>query len=67
MPGPNVSVSRDLINDYIYRIIGCIDITIHTPEDLKKAREMLLEMSRYITQAPIESASQKSLPSISRR
>lgn len=67
MPGPNVSVNRNLLNDYIYNVLSCIDVFTPNPEDLKKAKEILLQMSQYIIQAPIKDANQKSLPSISRR
>lgn len=67
MPGPNVSVNRDLVNDYLYKIMACIDISFPDVEELKKARKLLLEVSSYIIQAPVKEANQKSLPSISCR
>lgn len=64
MPGPNVSVSRDLINDTIYRVLGRIDVTDPDKKDLQEARTLLLELSQYIIQAPVQDADQRSLPRI---
>ena len=66
MTGPNVSVSRDLVNDYIYRVLGCIDISVPDPEELKKARQILLELSQYIIQSNVKDAALGTRPAISR-
>lgn len=67
MPSPNISVSRDFVNDLIYQILGCIDVSHPDADELKKARSMLLELSTYIIQAPVKDALQKTRPNISRR
>lgn len=67
MPSPNVSVSRDYVNETIYQILSLIDIFQPDPEELKQARKILLELSQYIIQAPIKDAMQKTRPSISTR
>ena len=64
MSSPNVSLSRDLLNDYIYRALAKIDVSLFTPEDLNEARKILLEMSQYIIQATIQDAKQSSFPRI---
>jgi len=67
MVGPNVSVSRDLLNDYIYETLSYIDVFTPNKENLEKARQILIEMSQYIIQAPIKDANKQTRPSISCR
>ena len=67
MTSINVSVDRDLANDYIYRALSHIDISLPNPEDLKEARKILLELSQYIIQAPIKDAMVGTRPAIARR
>lgn len=54
MPGPNVTINRDLFNDYIYKALALIDTTAPKIEDLEQARRILLELSQYVTQAPLK-------------
>ena len=59
---PTVSLDRDLLNDYIYRSLALIDISLPDPNDLGKARKILLEMSQYIIQATVQEGKER--PSI---
>lgn len=54
MSNNNVLLDKILLNDYIYRILSKIDVSFPDPDDLKEARALLLEMSRYIIQATLE-------------
>lgn len=66
MPSLNVSVSRDLLNDYINEILSRIDVFTPNTEDLREARRILVEMSNYIIQSPVKDANQMTRPRISR-
>lgn len=65
MPGPNVTVNRDVFNDYIYKALALIDTTVPKIEDLEQARKILLELSQYVIQAPLKEGNTR--PSISAR
>lgn len=66
MSSLNVSVSRDLLNDYINEILSRIDVFTPNTEDLREARRILVEMSNYIIQSPVKDANQMTRPRISR-
>ena len=50
-----IKISRELLNDYVFETIGLIDPVVHSPEDLRLARQKLLEMAKLISVAPIDS------------
>ena len=66
MANPNIKISRDIANDYVYRALSHIDVSVPDPDELKEARKILLELSQYIIHAPIDSDA-LTRPAISRR
>lgn len=65
MPGVNVSLDQTYLHETLYRVLDNIDVNVPNVEDLKFARQLLLDLVQYIIQAPMKDANQNSLPRIS--